>query len=53
LFYLSARGLPRREAEALLIEGFANEAMEALEDDQLKAFLSERVSAWLSRRISR
>jgi len=27
--------------------------MEALEDDQLKAFLSERVSAWLSRRISR
>jgi Fe-S cluster assembly protein SufD len=53
LFYLSARGLPRREAEALLIEGFANETMEALEDEQLKTFLSERVSAWLSRRISR
>ncbi|MBM3553022.1 MAG: Fe-S cluster assembly protein SufD [Alphaproteobacteria bacterium] len=53
LFYLSARGLPRREAEALLIEGFANEAMEALEDDQLKAFLADRVSAWLSRRIAR
>ncbi len=53
LFYLSARGLPRREAEALLIEGFANEAMEALEDDQLKAFLVDRVSAWLSRRIAR
>ncbi|MGJ0395573.1 MAG: Fe-S cluster assembly protein SufD [Methylocystis sp.] len=53
LFYLSARGLPRREAEALLIEGFANEAMEAIEDDQLKAFLVDRVSAWLSRRIAR
>ncbi|MGD9543109.1 MAG: Fe-S cluster assembly protein SufD [Methylocystis sp.] len=53
LFYLCARGLPRREAEALLIEGFANEAMEALEDEQLKAFLCERVRAWLSRRISR
>jgi len=53
LFYLGARGLPRREAEALLIEGFANEAMETLEDEQLKAFLSERVSAWLSRRINR
>lgn len=53
LFYLSARGLPRREAEALLIEGFANEAMEALEDEQLKAFLCDRVSAWLSRRIGR
>ena len=53
LFYLSARGLPRREAEALLIEGFANEAMEALEDEQLRAYLSDRVSVWLSRRISR
>ncbi|MGJ0505448.1 MAG: Fe-S cluster assembly protein SufD [Methylocystis sp.] len=53
LFYLCARGLPRREAEALLIEGFANEAIEALEDEQLKAFLGERVSAWLSRRINR
>ena len=53
LFYLTARGLPRREAEALLIEGFANEAMDAIEDEQLRAFLSDRVSAWLSRRISR
>ncbi len=53
LFYLCARGLPRREAEALLIEGFANEAMATLEYEQLKTFLSERVSAWLSRRISR
>ncbi|WP_292531591.1 Fe-S cluster assembly protein SufD [Methylocystis sp.] len=53
LFYLTARGLPRREAEALLIEGFANEAMEPLQDEQFKAFLSDRVSAWLSRRISR
>lgn len=53
LFYLSARGLPRRQAEALLIEGFANEAMEALEDEQLKTFLVDHVSAWLSRRIAR
>jgi Fe-S cluster assembly protein SufD len=53
LFYLTVRGLPRREAEALLIEGFANEAMEPLQDEQFKAFLSDRVSAWLSRRISR
>ena len=41
LFYLTARGLPRREAEALLIEGFANEAMDAIEDEAtLKAFLA-------------
>lgn len=52
LFYLCARGVPRREAEALLIEGFANEAVETLDNDELRAFLSERVGAWLSRRIA-
>lgn len=53
LFYLMARGLPRREAEALLIDAFANEAMEGLDDDALQAFFAERISAWLSRRITR
>lgn len=53
LFYLCARGLPRREAEAMLIEGFANEAMETLDDDELRNFLGDRVAAWLSRRITR
>jgi len=53
LFYLMARGLPRREAEALLIEAFANEAMDGLEDEALRTFFAERISAWLSRRITR
>lgn len=50
LFYLGARGVPQREAEALLIEGFANEVMDMLDDDEMRAFLGERVETWLARR---
>jgi len=50
LFYLTARGIPKDEAEALLIEGFANEALDGIEDLGLRATLSGRVSAWLAAR---
>ena len=50
LFYLEARGLPRREAEALLIEGFANEAAAHVVDEALREALGARVSAWLATR---
>jgi Fe-S cluster assembly protein SufD len=50
LFYLMARGIPRYEAESLLIEGFANEAFAHLGDDALRSFLVERVSTWLAAR---
>lgn len=50
LFYLMARGLPRSAAESLLMEGFANEAFEGLENDALRAFFASRVSAWLAER---
>jgi Fe-S cluster assembly protein SufD len=53
LFYLMARGLPREEAESLLIEGFANEAMAGLEAEALRAFFAARVSAWLAGRPAR
>ncbi|RTL86099.1 MAG: Fe-S cluster assembly protein SufD [Hyphomicrobiales bacterium] len=50
LFYLMSRGVPRREAESLLIEGFANEAFATLGNEALRTFLSERVAHWLARR---
>jgi Fe-S cluster assembly protein SufD len=50
LFYLMARGLPRREAEALLIEGFANEALAQLESEVLRDALAGKISAWLAAR---
>jgi len=50
LFYLEARGVPEREAEALLIEGFANEALEHVADEATREALAARISAWLSGR---
>jgi Fe-S cluster assembly protein SufD len=42
IFYLQARGLPRAEAEALLLEAFANEALEFVSDETLREiFASE------------
>lgn len=50
LFYLEARGLPKREAEALLVEGFANEVVDAITEDATREAFQERVRAWLQRR---
>ena len=50
LFYLMARGLPRHEAESLLLEGFANEALADIEDESLHDFIAGRIVAWLAER---
>jgi Fe-S cluster assembly protein SufD len=50
LFYLEARGLPRREAEALLIEGFAAEVVETISDEASRESFQSRIRAWLGRR---
>ena len=36
LFYLRARGIPAKEAEALLIQAFIGEAVEGIEHDGLR-----------------
>jgi Fe-S cluster assembly protein SufD len=50
LFYLTARGIPKAQAEALLIEGFANEAFAEVEQESLREALAARVAAWLGQR---
>lgn len=50
LFYLMARGLPRDEAEALLVEAFLDEALEAISLEPLREALAAKVSAWLGAR---
>ncbi len=50
LFYLQARGLPEREAEALLIQGFANEALRLIAREAMRDMLEARVATWLARR---
>lgn len=50
LFYLMARGLPRVEAEALLIEAFMGEALDLVTHEGVRAALGERVADWLKNR---
>jgi Fe-S cluster assembly protein SufD len=50
LFYLKARGIPPKEAEALLIQAFVGEAVEGIEHAGLRDALMDHVVAWLEAR---
>jgi Fe-S cluster assembly protein SufD len=50
LFYLRARGLPERQAQALLIQAFVGEAIEAIEDEALRERVIETAQMWLEAR---
>jgi Fe-S cluster assembly protein SufD len=50
LFYLRARGIPAREAEALLTQAFVGEAIEGIEHAGLREALMDDVAGWLARR---
>lgn len=47
LFYLMARGVPRPEAEALLVQAFIGEVFESVESETLRDALNARVERWL------
>jgi len=49
-FYLMARGIPKAEAEALLIQAFLGEAIEGIEHAGLREALMDSVVAWLKAR---
>jgi len=48
LFYLKARGIPEKEAQALLIQAFVGEAVEGIEHAGLRDTLMQDVGAWLA-----
>jgi Fe-S cluster assembly protein SufD len=50
LFYLKARGIPHKEAEALLIQSFIGDAIEGIEHAGLREVLMDAVSQWLAAR---
>jgi Fe-S cluster assembly protein SufD len=50
LFYLRSRGLPRAEAEQLLLEAFAAEAVENVRNEGARERLMSHVSDWLAAR---
>lgn len=50
LFYLMARGLPKPQAEALMLAAFAGEAIETVAHDGVRAVLEDMVEHWLHQR---
>jgi Fe-S cluster assembly protein SufD len=50
LFYLRARGLPEKEAQALLIQAFVGEAIEGIADDDLREAAMAVAQRWLEER---
>jgi Fe-S cluster assembly protein SufD len=52
LFYLRARGLPEKEAQALLIQAFVGEAIEAIADDRLREAATSAAVRWLETRTA-
>jgi Fe-S cluster assembly protein SufD len=50
LFYLMARGLPKAQAESLLVQAFLGEAVEFVENEELRDALIATVETWLAAR---
>lgn len=50
LFYLRSRGIPEREAKAMLVAAFVEEAFEAIGNDHIRAALTEIATGWLASR---
>lgn len=50
LFYLMARGLPKKEAESLLIQAFLGEAIEFVDNEEVREALVHTVEEWLKAR---
>jgi Fe-S cluster assembly protein SufD len=51
LFYLLARGIPRKQAEALLVQAFFGAALEQIPNEGVREALIERAAAWLTARV--
>lgn len=50
MFYFLARGIPRKEAEALLIQSFVAEPIETIAHEGLREALLARAAEWLMAR---
>ena len=49
LFYLTSRGVPRADAQNMLVLAFLAEAMDEIEDEALAENLTERLAGWMER----
>src|SRR4029078_11827912 len=48
LFYLMGRGIPKAQAEALLVEAFIGEAIEGIEHEGVRSTLETAAVKWLA-----
>jgi len=53
LFYLQSRGLPKAEAEALMIQAFCGEAIESISNEATRDVFNGLVARWLKARSCR
>lgn len=53
LFYLRARGIPKKEAESLLIQSFFGEAIETIENPKIRDAVMDCASRWLAERSAK
>jgi Fe-S cluster assembly protein SufD len=53
LFYLRSRGVPRAEAQALLVQAFLAEAIDEIADAALAEAVRDRLEGWLAQRAGR
>nr|WP_281389604.1 Fe-S cluster assembly protein SufD [Pelagibacterium limicola] len=51
LFYLMSRGIPRAEAETMLIRGFLAEIVDAVEAEHVAQALGDIVEVWLGKAV--
>ncbi|MHB2165868.1 Fe-S cluster assembly protein SufD [Alsobacter sp. R-9] len=51
LFYLRARGLPKPDAEALMLQAFVGEALDLVEHEAVRDALTAAVEGWLRARM--
>ncbi|MBC6441838.1 MAG: SufD family Fe-S cluster assembly protein [Rhodobacteraceae bacterium] len=49
IFYLTSRGIPRREAQDMLTFAFLGEAVDEIEDETLADEIREKLAGWISR----
>lgn len=50
LFYLRSRGVPQKEAEAMLVAAFVDEAILEIADEGLQDIVRKAVDAWMAER---
>ncbi len=50
IFYLLSRGVPKAQAQDMMILAFLGEAIDEIEDEALSADIHDRLSEWMERR---